>query len=125
MLPKNETAIDFNFTSETGKKYDGTFTVRCTLNIGQKHAMALEKTRLLGNHTNPTDDLMGLAVILSTLRAKIIDGPNWWTQSIGGWSIEDEDVLVELFDKVQDAEREWRKSLTTAATKTANEAISA
>lgn len=125
MLPKNESVIDFNYTSETGKKYDGTFTVRCVLNIGQKHALALEKTRLLGNHANPTDDLLGIAVILSNLRIKIIDGPAWWTQSSGGWSIEDEDVLVALYDKVQTAESEWRKAIAETATKATSEKISA
>lgn len=115
-LPNKEKTFDFDYVAElTGKKYDGRFTVLCSLNIGQKHAMALEKTRLLGSYQNPTDDLFGFAVILSSLRAKVIDGPEWWKQSRGGSGIEDEDVLLELYNKVQEAEAQWKETLKQKA----------
>jgi hypothetical protein len=115
-LPSKEKTFDFDYTAElTNKRYDGRFTVLCSLNIGQKHAMALEKTRLLGSYQNPTDDLFGFAIILSNLRAKIIDGPEWWKQSRGGSTIEDEDVLVQLYNKVQEAESQWKENLRQKA----------
>jgi hypothetical protein len=111
-LPSKEKTFDFEHTGEdTGKKYDGRFTVLCTLNVGQKHAMALEKTRLMGSYANPTDDLGGLAIILSNLRAKVIDGPEWWKQSNGGALIEDESALVVLYRKLQEAEYLWKEEL--------------
>ena len=111
-LPSKEKMFDFEHTGDdTGKKYEGRFTVLCTLNIGQKHSLALEKTRLLGNYPNPTDDLAGFAVILANLRAKIVDGPEWWKQSVGGTLIEDESVLVDLYNRVQEAEIEWKDNL--------------
>ena len=115
-LPSKEKTFDFDYTAElTNKRYDGRFTVLCSLNIGQKHAMALEKTRLLGSYQNPTDDLFGFAIILSNLRAKVIDGPEWWKQSRGGSTIEDEDVLVQLYNKVQEAESQWKENLRQKA----------
>lgn len=111
-MPSKEKTFDFEHEgTDTGKKYDGRFTVICNLNVGQKHAMALEKTRLLGSYLNPTDDLAGLAVVLSSLRIKIVDGPEWWKQSAGGAIIEDESALVELYQKVLDAETAWREEL--------------
>lgn len=111
-LPSKEKTFDFEHVGEeTGKKYEGRFTVLCTLNIGQKHAMALEKTRLLGNYPNPTDDLAGLAIILANVRAKVIDSPEWWKQSNGGAMLDDESVLVALYRKVQEAEVEWKEDL--------------
>lgn len=110
-LPKIESVFDFDFTSELGKKYDGRFTVACLLDMGQKHRLELEKTRLLGNYQNPTDGLAGIAIVLANLRIKIIDAPEWWKQSNGGFSIKDEDALVALYDKVQGAEAEWRNQL--------------
>jgi hypothetical protein len=111
-LPLKQRTFNFDHTGEeTNKKYDGMFTVWCSLTVGQKHALALEKTRLLGNYANPTDDLAGLAIILANLRAKIVDGPNWWTQSQGGALIEDEDALVALYRKVQEAEVAWKEEL--------------
>lgn len=111
-LPSKENTFDLEHVGEdTGKRYEGRFTVLCTLNIGQKHALALEKTRLLGNYPNPTDELAGFAILLANLRAKVIDGPEWWKQSIGGSLIEDESVLVDLYRKVQEAELEWKEDL--------------
>ena len=110
-LPKIESVFDFDFTSELGRKYDGRFTVLCLLDMGQKHRLELEKTRLLGNYQNPTDGLAGIAIVLANLRVKIIDAPEWWKQSSGGFTIKDEDALVTLYDKVKEAETEWRKQL--------------
>jgi len=110
-LPESQSAFDFNFTSELGKKYDGQFTVNCLLSMRQKHILELEKTRLLGNYVNPTDELAGIAVILANLRGRIVDGPTWWQQSDGGYNLTDIDVLTALYNKVLGAEAEWRTKL--------------
>lgn len=111
-LPNKERTFDFNYVGEdTGKSYDGRFTVRCLLNVGQKHLRDLEETRLLGNYPNPTNSLAGFAVVLANLRAKVVDGPEWWKQSQGGTLIEDEGALVTLYQKVQEAEMTWREEL--------------
>ena len=111
-LPSKEKTFDFeHIGGDTGKKYEGRFTVLCVLNVGQKHALALEKTRLQGNYANPTDDLAGLAIILANLRAKIVDSPEWWKQSNGGAGLDDEDVIVLLYRKVQEAELQWKDEL--------------
>jgi hypothetical protein len=117
-LPSKEKTFDFAHVGEdTLKKYEGRFTVLCVLNVGQKHAMALEKTRLMGSYPNPTDDLGGLAIILSNLRAKIVDSPEWWKQSNGGALVDDESTLVALYRKVQEAEFEWKEELKKKAQK--------
>ena len=111
-LPSKEKTFTFEHIGETtGKNYNGQFTVICVLNVGQKHAMALEKTRLMGNYMNPTDDLAGFAVILANLRAKIVTAPEWWNQSGGGAVIDDEDALVVLYRKITEAEIEWKADL--------------
>lgn len=110
-LPTTQSVFDFDFTSELGKKYDGQFLVHCVLNMRQKHSLELEKTRLLGNYANPTDELAGIAVILSNLRSRIISGPTWWEQSDGGYNLADIDVLTALYNKVIQAETEWRTKL--------------
>lgn len=111
-LPNKEKSFAFEHIGETtGKKYDGQFTVLCVLTVGQKHALALEKTRLIGNYMNPTDDLAGFAVILANLRAKIVNAPEWWNQSNGGSNIDDEDALVVLYNKVLEAEVQWKEDL--------------
>lgn len=116
-LPSNQQVFDFEFTSELGKKYEGTFTVLSVLDIRTKHRLELEKTRLLGNYANPTDELAGIAIVLATLRTRIVDGPEWWKQSDGGYNITDFDTLTHLYDKVLGVEIEWRKKLKEKAEK--------
>jgi hypothetical protein len=115
-LPNNEAVFSVDVEGETTfKRYDGQFTVRCVLNMGQKHAMELEKTRLLGNYSSPTEGLAGIAVIFANLRAKITDGPEWWKQSAGGSNIKDENILVELYTNLQRTETEWRQKVRDLA----------
>lgn len=115
-LPKNEATFDVDVVGETTlKDYKGQFTVRCILTMGQKHAMELEKSRLLGSYANPTEELLGLAIIFANLRAKITDGPEWWKQSAGGTTIKDENALVDLYNKVLKAEDEWRQKVKELA----------
>lgn len=114
-LPLKYKVFDFEYTDDFGKKFDGQFTVLCRLTISQKHTMELEKTRLLGNYANPTDALAGYAIYLSTLRAKIVDAPEWWKQSGGGASIEDEEILIELYNKIAEAEIQWKEEMMKKA----------
>lgn len=121
-LPKNEAIIDFNETGETtDKNYLGRFTVLCILNMGKKHQLELEKTRLQADFVNPTDGLAGIAIVLANLRTKILDAPEWWKQSNGGADIEDEDVLLKLYDKLREKEVEWKESIKKKATEKAIE----
>ena len=116
-LPLNQSGFDFEFTTEFGKKYEGHFTVLCVLSMRAKHQLELEKTRLLGNNVAPTDELAGIAVILATLHHKVVDGPEWWKQSDGGFNIEDIDVLTKLYSQVQETEASWRAKLKEQAKK--------
>lgn len=116
-LPDTKVVFDFDFTSDLGKRYEGRFTVTCLLDMRTKHRLELEKTRLLGNYPNPTDELAGIAIVLATLRHRIIDGPPWWMQSEGGYNITDIDALNALYDKVIASEVEWRTKLKEKAKK--------
>jgi len=110
-LPKKERTFNFSFVSEeSGIQYDGMFTVKCKLNIAEKYQVELEKSRLMADMVNPSNGLLGIAYTLSSLRSRIIDGPNWWSQG-KGLNIEDEDALVALFDKVEEQVTEWKKEL--------------
>lgn len=114
-LPKKERTFSFSYVSQdSGMPYEGTFTIKCKLNVAEKYQLELEKSRLASDMANPTNGLMGMAIALSTLRVKIVDGPNWWTQG-RGLGIEDEDALVSLFDKVEEESLQWRKELEEKA----------
>lgn len=115
-LPKRERTFYFDFTGESGFRYEGNVTIKCRLNVSERHALELNRSRLLGDCVNPTDSLRGIAVCLSTCQAKIIEAPNWWMQSNGS-KLEDEDALVALFSRIEDESDAWRQELVDQASK--------
>ena len=65
-LPKMEKSFDFVVVGDTtGYKYEGQFTVRCLLTVAQRHAMELERTRLMSDYKNPSPDLASLSGALA------------------------------------------------------------
>jgi len=114
-LPKNEKTFNFEAVGDlTGKKYEGTFTVKCVLTIGDRRRLELEKSRQLGDMKNPTQDLIAIAIMSSNLLIRVIDGPDWWKQLLGEDLI-DQEILPALYSKVLDQEDAWRKELKEKA----------
>jgi len=113
-LPKRERTFYYDFTGESGFRYEGSLTIKCRLTVSEKYNLELEKSRLLADMSNPTDSLYGLSIALSTLRAKIVEAPNWWQQR-QGWGVEDEDALVDLYRKVEEECTKWKEELIKIA----------
>jgi hypothetical protein len=75
--------------------------------------MESDRSRLLGDSKNPTQDLQAIAMCLATCRAHVSDAPEWFKQSRG--LIEDEDALLELYNKILETCDSWRKDIAEAA----------
>ena len=111
-LPKNESSFDFSHVGElTGKKYEGTFTVKCMLNIADKRILEIEKSRLTADLQNPTGNLNALGAVVANLRVRVMDAPDWYNQSIMSLDILDEEVIFELYAECLKKSEEWRKSV--------------
>jgi len=115
-LPKNERTFSIDVVGETtGIQYKGEFVAKCVLNMAGKHAMELEKTRLMADYANPSPGLMGIAISLATVRAKVLKGPEWWTSSNNGADIIDENVIFAIFDECIKIETDWKAVLKKRA----------
>lgn len=107
-LPKNQKSFQLDYTGElTGKRYEGTFTVKCVLNMAEKRKLEIERSGLSADLTNPTGNLNAIALVVSNLRVRITDAPDWFKQAIITLDILDEDVLFELYSKSLDKSEEW------------------
>lgn len=115
-LPKNESSFDFDHIGElTGKKYEGQFTVKCILDLADKRMLEIEKSRLTADLQNPTGNLSALGSVIANLRVRVMDGPEWFNQSIVTLKILDEEVIFELYRKCLDKSEEWRKKVKEKA----------
>lgn len=122
-LPKMEKTFDFSEVGNTtGHKYEGTFTVKCVLTVSQRHAMELERTRLMADYKNPSPDLSVISATLAECRARIIDAPGWWKDKLGSDLI-DEEILFTLHSKCLDAEDAWKAELKSKAEEAASKNV--
>lgn len=120
-LPKNERSFDLDVTgAATGFPYKGTFTVRCVLNIAQRHAIELEKSRLTADQRNPSQQLAAMSMVLAEIRGRIVEAPAWWKDSKGGAELLDDEVIYEIFSKCMDLEDAWKAELKKAGEEAAS-----
>ena len=107
-LPKNQKSFQLDHTGETtGKRYEGTFNVKCALNMAEKRKLEIERSTLSADLTNPTGNLSAIAVVVANLRVRVVDGPDWFKQAIMSLDLLDEDVLFEIYSKCLDKSEEW------------------
>jgi hypothetical protein len=114
-LPAKQRTFYFDHTDEYGERREGSFTIKCRLTLRERKNMELDKSRLLGGHTAPTDSLMGISVMVSTLHTHIISAPEWWKQSDGGLDLEDESIVVDLYERLTSEQIAWRVELAKHA----------
>jgi hypothetical protein len=111
-LPKNEKTFHFSKEGEvTGFKYEGEFTVKCALSLGDKRLIEIEKSRLSVDLQNPTANLDAISRIMANLRVRVIKGPEWFNQQINTMQIIDEDIVFEVYSQCLEASEEWIKEL--------------
>ena len=120
-LPKREKTISIDVTDEFGVHFKGDFVIRTVLNLSQNHALELEKSRLLGDSVNPTVKLTNIAISLATIRHHVIKSPDWWRELGEGSQILDATIILEIYDKIIDAENKWREDIKKAAEKAKKE----
>lgn len=115
-LPKMEKTFELDTVGETtGVEYKGQFTAKCVLSIKDRQAVELEKSRLTADYANPSGTLAAIAAMVASLRAKLIEFPDWWKEVNFGSELLDENVLIEIFEKTEDLGKEWRDSLKKKA----------
>jgi hypothetical protein len=120
-LPKNQKSFEISHVGEiTGKKYEGTFTVKCVLNLAEKRKVEIERSSMSADLNNPTANLSAIAGVVANLRVRVVDAPDWFKQSIGTLDILDEEVFYDIFSKCLDKSDEWlsevkKKSLGEAS----------
>jgi hypothetical protein len=107
-LPKNESSFHYDHTGEmTGRNYNGTFTVRCVLNIAEKRILEIEKSTITADLNNPTGELNAIATVVANLRVRVQNAPDWFKQSIRSLDLLDDEVYFDIYSKCLEAENNW------------------
>lgn len=115
-LPKNEYTFQFNERGERTKKiYDGSFTVRCLLTMEDIRRVGIKLDILNGGSQTLPPGVGLLNRAFAELDIRIIKAPSWWKDANDGRDMFDTNVILEVFNKALDAERNWDERVTEAA----------
>ena len=115
-LPKNEATFHFEHTGETtGRKYEGDFTVKCVLNLADKRALEVQKSNISLDLNNPSANLSAISDVVSNLRVRVIDAPDWFKQVIVSLDVYDDELFFEIYGKCLEKSEEWLRSLKKEA----------
>jgi len=109
--------IKFPFESKgtiTKNNYQGIFTIKPILNLMDWINIENKKRELLNHPKNdesiePTVE--GAANILATLKAYIIEAPQWYTETDGLTQCFDANIPSELYAKLQEEAQKWLSSI--------------
>lgn len=117
-LPPMEFTFDLNQKgSKTKKIYNGSFTYR-RLSIGAMGQAEVFRRTLNGGLEVLDAEIDRLHEMLGWLKHGLVDSPEWWKQSKFGLNLYDVNIVVDIYNRIQDFERDWSKRVEEDAKST-------
>lgn len=113
---KNEETFNLKVKgSRTQNSYEGNFTVKCILTNGDIGTVAQKFDAYNGGSATLAQGAAILNRAYAELEVRILKSPSWFKDSDFGRELFDSNVLLEIFAKAMDAEKNYGKQITTAA----------
>jgi len=116
MVSSDPKELEFHTVGEiTQKLYTGKYTVKPLLTFKERSLVDSYRRNFMGN---PVDEnsvnqmVQNLAVMISQIKYRVIKKEPWMENLE---DLVDENVILELFEKTMNVEKEYRDSLTKAA----------
>ncbi len=113
--------ISFFFTSQgeaSNQTWAGDFKVKPVLSFAGLAQADLARRQFMGfpdNENTVAEEIRNLAVMLSQVKARIVDAPSWYKDSRDLLDFVDSNTIIELFTKLMAVENEYRARLTKSA----------
>ncbi len=119
MIIGEPVTFSFDCIGEISKqKWPGDFTVKPILSFANIAAVDAERRRFMGNPPDELavpEEIRSIAAMISQIKFRIVKCPSWVIESNYLADMVDGNVLVELFQKVIEAEEQYREKLTKKA----------
>ena len=112
MLPPNESTFHLKVVGERTKKvYEGDFTAKCVLTNGETIEVGLKLDRYNGGSTTLAPQFVLMNRVLAELEVRLKKSPEWWRESDYSRTLQDQNVMYEVFKKAMEAEKAWTDKL--------------
>lgn len=119
--------IKFTFESIgdlTKISYNGVFEIKASLNFIEKINLETD-TRNILNHPQIGEavhpDIANSAYALALIKAYVVKAPPWFNDSNYLRDFYDENVIVDLFNKINEEAKKWLETIKTEAIKAKKE----
>jgi len=110
------TEITVKTTLSDGTVLHGRFKIKTRLS--NRDSLKLDEIRrsLLGDRSDmAAEGVNGLATVLSKIWVHTIDSPSWWQSAGNGLDFEDQGPIMDVFEAVVEAERQYSQELAKKA----------
>lgn len=100
----------------TGVNHTGKFIAKKRLNFNDQLARDNQRRLMLGAAPGePTPRAASMATIFSELYVRLIEAPSWWVDADEGRELEDENIVVKVYEKVLKVEADAREEVAKKA----------
>jgi len=108
--------MEYEFSIETkgditGKSFAGNFKYRIP-NLKAKALAERKRAELNGGMDAMMDaSVLQLHYMIAYLRFSLVETPKWWEENDYGYNLHDYNVVREVFERVEEYEQKWLKSV--------------
>lgn len=118
-IPDHITTVQIDCEGDiTKSRFIGTFKVKAVLSHADRFAAERFYGSLVPSNTSGmTEELKVRATALAELKARVVEGPEWWSGTRDGLLLVDSTPIYELLNKCQEAYMDWSNKLDQEANK--------
>jgi len=117
-VPNTEDFIVRVVGDTTGTEWTGKFTTKKRLSFNDQLRRDQARRQMLGDAPGkPSERAESMALIFSELLVRLTTAPSWWTDNDEGRTLEDENAVVEVYEKALGVERKALEEVRNRADK--------
>jgi hypothetical protein len=115
-LPNSET-FTVNVTGDTtGENQTGKFIAKKRLSFNDQLRRDNFRRQMLGTAPGePAPRAASMATVFSELLVRLLEAPSWWVDADEGRELEDENVIVEVYEKALKVENDAKEEMAKKA----------
>lgn len=115
-LPNQENFIVNALGETTGESWSGKFAAKKRLSFNDQLRRDNFRRQMLGAAVGePAPRAASMALIFSELLVRLVEAPSWWVDADEGRELEDENVIVQVYEKAIKVEEDAREAVRKKA----------
>jgi len=125
-LPNSESFVVNVNGDTTGENQTGKFVAKKRLSFNDQLRRDNFRRQMLGEAPGePTPRVASMATVFSELLVRLLEAPSWWVDADEGRELEDENVIVDVYEKALKVESDAKAEIAKRAAEARGEVVEA